>query len=216
MSVALVVVVGVARFLPTDAPLLGSQLTLWTVMLLLYTLLTCARFRGADARTWADVADRQTRPPDVSPLWWWTFGRGTVQAISYVGVAGSVGVVAGAFVLPSAATVADRSEVVLVVLSVTTVATSWLSVHLAYAVHYATTWHHRGEPVPGLEFPGTPEPRLSDFVYFAFTIGMTAGTTDVAVTSTRMRRRVLLHSALSFGYNSVLVALVLAVVIGLV
>ena len=100
-------------------------------------------------------------------------------------------------------------------LSVATVVVSWVSVHVGYAVHYASCYYGEGGGGPGLEFPGTPEPRLLDFAYLAFTIGTTAATTDVVVGSTTMRRRVLGHTLLSFVYNTVVLALVLAVVAGL-
>lgn len=45
-----------------------------------------------------------------------------------------------------------------------------------------------------------------DFLYFAFVVGMTAQTSDVAVTTTAMRRVTLLHSIVSFFFNTVLVA----------
>lgn len=214
VGLAVVVLVGVVPLAPVDAGLVVSQLLLWSVMLLLYSVLTVVRFRGTDAQGWADVADRQTRPPHVPAWWWWSVGRGTVQGSSYVGVAATVGIATGALVLPNAAALSPDEPLLLVGLAVATVVASWVSVHVAFAVHYATAWHHRGTGEPGLDFPGTPHPRLTDFLYLAFAVGMTAGTTDVTVTSTAMRRRVMGHMALSFLYNSVVVALVLAVVVG--
>lgn len=58
----------------------------------------------------------------------------------------------------------------------------------------------------GLDFPGTPEPRGSDFVYFAFVIGMTAQTSDVQITTQRMRSINIVHAIVSFFFNTVLVA----------
>lgn len=92
----------------------------------------------------------------------------------------------------------------------------WLAIHMMTAIHYA---HEYWQPdreaeemsAPrkarrGLEFPGTPEPRGIDFVYFAYVIGMTAQTADTAVTSPAMRKRVLIHGIVSFFFNTVLVA----------
>ncbi|SDL07898.1 DUF1345 domain-containing protein [Paracoccus chinensis] len=60
----------------------------------------------------------------------------------------------------------------------------------------------------GLDFPGNrPEPGPWDFLYYSFTLQMTAQTSDIAVTTTDMRRVTLGHSVLSFFYNAVIVAL---------
>ena len=58
----------------------------------------------------------------------------------------------------------------------------------------------------GLDFPGTAEPGGYDFLYFAFVIGMTAQTSDIAITSTAMRKINLVHAVVSFFFNTVLVA----------
>lgn len=92
----------------------------------------------------------------------------------------------------------------------------WMTIHLMAAIHYAhefwqpdteapTTKAGR-QPVRGLEFPGTKEPRGIDFAYFAFVIGMTAQTSDTALTNSAMRRFALLHGVVSFFFNTVLVA----------
>lgn len=66
----------------------------------------------------------------------------------------------------------------------------------------------------GLDFSGDwPEPGPWEFLYYSFTMGMTAQTSDTAVTSTEMRRVTLVHGILSYFYNAVIVAL--AVNVGL-
>lgn len=88
----------------------------------------------------------------------------------------------------------------------------WLTIHTMTAVHYAHLYwrpstvdgkrQHRG----GMDFPATKEPSGYDFLYFAVVIGMTAQTSDVGVTTTAMRKVTLLHSIVSFFFNTVLVA----------
>jgi len=51
--------------------------------------------------------------------------------------------------------------------------------------------------------------------YLAFTIGMTFQVSDTAVSSPRIRRAVLLHSTLSFIYNTAIRAFVLNLLFGL-
>ena len=55
--------------------------------------------------------------------------------------------------------------------------------------------------------PATAPSRGLGLLYDSFTLGMTAQTSDIAVTTTDMRRVTLAHSALSFFYNAVIGAL---------
>lgn len=61
-------------------------------------------------------------------------------------------------------------------------------------------------PIEGLDFPGGKPPERSDFLYFSAVIGMTAQTADTNITTSRMRRIVLIHSIVSFFFNTVIVA----------
>ena len=97
------------------------------------------------------------------------------------------------------------------VLAFTSVALGWLTVHTMAAMHYAHRYwspdmSEPGQDDHGLDFPGKAEPGGYDFLYFAFIIGMTAQTSDVAITSTGMRKINLLHAVVSFFFNTVLVA----------
>ncbi|MDE1158489.1 MAG: DUF1345 domain-containing protein [Neorhizobium sp.] len=58
----------------------------------------------------------------------------------------------------------------------------------------------------GLDFPQTSAPGGYDFLYFSFVIGMTAQTSDVAITTTGMRKLNLVHAVVSFFFNAVLIA----------
>ncbi len=105
-------------------------------------------------------------------------------------------------------------------LTLAAVALSWAVTHTAYTLRYAHL-HYRGNrnhdksPDGGLQFCGTKEPSDIDFAYFAFTIGMCFQVSDVVVRSTGMRREVLVHAVLSFVYNTVILALALNLVFGL-
>ncbi len=84
---------------------------------------------------------------------------------------------------------------------------SWFFVHTIMTLHYA---HDHYSPRAGgrLEFPDKPpEPSYGDFLYFAFTIGAAAQTSDVTIASPRIRRVVLLHTVLSFLFNTTILAL---------
>ncbi len=89
---------------------------------------------------------------------------------------------------------------------------AWTFGNAVYALHYAHLFYSRddaGKDRAGLEFPGTAEPLMSDFVYFAFTLGVAVQTSDVQVTSRHIRKVVTAHSVIGFFFN--LGALALAI-----
>lgn len=89
----------------------------------------------------------------------------------------------------------------------------WLFANCVYALHYA---HHfyLGGSGGGLDFPGTKQPGFSDFAYFAFTLGMTFQTSDVSITSPRLRSVVVLHSFAAFVFNIGVIAFTINVLGG--
>jgi uncharacterized membrane protein len=101
------------------------------------------------------------------------------------------------------------------ILTLSTVIFSWMLVHTVFGLHYAHVFYGDGdEPgqdqhAGGLEFPGEHRPNYFDFAYFAFVIGMTCQVSDVQTTSRQLRRLTLLHSVLSFGFNTVILALLI-------
>jgi uncharacterized membrane protein len=94
----------------------------------------------------------------------------------------------------------------------------WFTIHAMAALHYAHVFWMDDEetdsgskskdrkPVGGLEFAGKERPEGWDFLYFSTTVGMTSQTSDTEVSTTQMRRIVLLHSVVSFFFNTVIVA----------
>jgi uncharacterized membrane protein len=85
-------------------------------------------------------------------------------------------------------------------LIVGTLALAWLFSNTIYALHYAHVYYVEGSK-GGLNFSGTGSPDYSDFIYFAFTLGMTFQTSDTAVESRHMRQIVTVHSLLAFVFN---------------
>ena len=97
---------------------------------------------------------------------------------------------------------------------------SWSLVHTVFAVRYAHLYYadHKTKPethAGGLDFPDEPKPDFVDFAYFSFVLGMTFQVSDVSITSKKIRRMVLWHSLISFGYNAVIIALTINVIAGL-
>ncbi|MCW3119599.1 MAG: transrane protein [Chitinophagaceae bacterium] len=97
---------------------------------------------------------------------------------------------------------------------------SWILVHTVFAVRYAHLYYadHKTKPgihAGGLNFPDDDKPDFVDFAYFSFVLGMTFQVSDVSITLKNIRRMVLWHSLISFGYNVVIIALTINVVAGL-
>ena len=88
-----------------------------------------------------------------------------------------------------------------VVLIVTTLVLAWLFANTVYALHYAHIYYLEGSK-GGLNFSGDPDnPDYSDFIYFAYTLGMTFQTSDTGVETRQLRRVVTVHSFAAFVFN---------------
>ena len=84
---------------------------------------------------------------------------------------------------------------------VATLALSWLFGNTVYALHYAHVYYLEGSE-GGLDFSGDPDcPDYGDFVYFAYTLGMTFQTSDTGVMTRQLRRIVTVHSLAAFVFN---------------
>ena len=97
-----------------------------------------------------------------------------------------------------------------VVLGSVGVVLSWLMLQVAFTLHYAFAFHNGGDMIVNDE----PEPDLFDFAYVAFTIGTSFTIVDATIRTRHMRRVVLGHSVLSFGFNTVLLGLVVTFLAG--
>lgn len=160
----------------------------------LVSLVPLLRERGADAiRARADT--------NVANRW-------VVLAISTLLTLVIMAAIAGE--LPAARS-GDLSSIVQLVLTLLLI---WLFANAVYALHYAHDYYtvhpeERGRDRGGIIFPGTAEPGYADFAYFAFTLGMTFQTSDVAITATRIRAVALLHSFGAFLFSMGIIAFTL-------
>ncbi|RWO66115.1 MAG: DUF1345 domain-containing protein [Mesorhizobium sp.] len=110
----------------------------------------------------------------------------------------------------------DRSHPVELTFALLSIPLGWFTIHAMAALHYAHVYWMDGDavdaetrkkiPVGGLLFPGDKRPEGWDFLYFSTVIGMTAQTADTNISTTHMHRVVLVHSILSFFFNTVIVA----------
>ncbi len=107
-----------------------------------------------------------------------------------------------------------------VVLAFVTVAGSWFTVALIFALHYAHEFYAPADCTAdgvegGLVFPGGEEPDYWDFLHFALVIGVAAQTADIGFSSKGMRRTGTVHCLLAFVFNTVVLALTINLLAGL-
>ncbi|TQX86222.1 MULTISPECIES: DUF1345 domain-containing protein [Rhizobium] len=93
-----------------------------------------------------------------------------------------------------------------------TILISWVFLHTLFTTHYAHRFYADSSGKPPIRFPDDiKEPNYWDFLYFTFTIGVASQTADVAIATTSMRKTALLHSVLSFLFNTTILALAINV-----
>ena len=104
-------------------------------------------------------------------------------------------------------------------LGVIAVAGGWFLIHTVYTLRYAHLYYYDesldATACGGIRFPGTDQPNDFDFAYFAFTLGTSFAVSDPQVTETRVRREVIVHSIISFAYNSLIIGLVINLFAGI-
>lgn len=93
---------------------------------------------------------------------------------------------------------------------------SWFLVHTLFTLRYAHIFYGNDVENPtnhagGLDFPDEKKPGYLDFAYFSFVLGMTFQVSDVEITSRNIRKLALLHGLISFGFTTVILAIVINV-----
>ena len=81
---------------------------------------------------------------------------------------------------------------------------SWATVHMLYALRYAAMYY--SDPEGGIDFNNSSQPRFSDFLYLAYTVGMTYQVADTDVKTSAFRKVILSHAALSFIFGTAIIA----------
>jgi uncharacterized membrane protein len=135
-------------------------------------------------------------------------------------VAASIALFAVGFLLGASKAAMPSHLVVHLILTLSTVVFSWAIVHTVFGLRYAHSFYGSGDDpkvhAGGLIFPGERPPDYFDFAYYAFVVGMTCQVSDVQISSRRMRRLTLLHSVLAFGFNTIILALLINTVSSLI
>jgi uncharacterized membrane protein len=163
-----------------------------------FVILVWASIAGADASATARIA----RAEDAS--------RAAAEAILLgAGVASLLAVV---FTLAQAGHATAPERGLMTALAIASVALAWLSVHTVFLLRYARIYY--SPPDGGIDF-GPEPPGYGDFAYLALTIGMTFQVSDTDLTAKRMRRVALHHALLSYLFGTVIVAITVSSVAGL-
>ena len=105
-----------------------------------------------------------------------------------------------------------------ILLVIVTLGLAWTFANVVYTLHYAHLYYSGsdgGGDHGGLDFPGKrPEPDYWDFLYFSVTLGVALQTSDVGITSPRIRRIVTLHCVEAFVFNLGVLALAINILSG--
>ena len=106
----------------------------------------------------------------------------------------------------------DSNKILHTIIAMSPVFLSWFLLHSIFTIRYAHLYNdhnklNTGSDIGGINFPSDSEPDYVDFAYFSFVIGMTFQVSDAAINSKVIRRFVLLHSIISFIFNTIIVAL---------
>lgn len=145
-------------------------------------------------------------------------GRNVLLLMAVCGVVASIAAIVSE--LSTAKSSHGVAQAVQTSLGIGTVALSWLFLQTFLAQHYAhdyyaTSRSEDGKEHGGLDFPGDKEPGYWDFFHFSITIGATAQTADIVITSKAMRLTVTWHALMSYAFNTVVLALAISLLAGL-
>jgi uncharacterized membrane protein len=121
--------------------------------------------------------------------------------------------IAVAFALAQAGGEHHAARAGLTILALGSVALSWACVHTVYMLRYARLYY--APPVGGIGFADDQPPEYLDFAYLAFTIGMTFQVSDTDLAKKRIRRTAIHHALLSYFFGTVILAVAINAVAGL-
>lgn len=158
----------------------------WDVAALVIIGIIALDMRGADAERTGVVARRDDMNHSISDAIVLTASLVSVGAVVYV--------------------LADKgASMVHVGFALLSIVISWATVHMLYALRYAALYY--SDPEGGVDFNSDDEKtRFSDFLYMAFTVGMTYQIADTDLHTSKFRKVVLGHAVLSFIFGTTIIA----------
>ena len=106
-----------------------------------------------------------------------------------------------------------REQVLTAAIALVSVGLSWFSVHTLFGLRYARQYYTG--PDGGIRFNQDEPPRYVDFLYVAFTVGMSFAISDTNVESPEIRATVLRHALLSYVFGSLILGSVVNLIAGI-
>ena len=124
--------------------------------------------------------------------------------------------------LPDARKEQGLMHIVSLVVVLLSLLIAWLFSNLVWMLHYAHMYYRDSAAIGGLRFPTQKNdrderrhcPDYWDFIYFSLTMGMAFATSDVEIERGDIRRIAVIHSAVAFFYNLVVLAFTINVTAG--
>ncbi|MFB2572358.1 DUF1345 domain-containing protein [Micrococcus sp. IITD107] len=169
----------------------------WILFGLAYMVLTLVRFWSASPRRLYRDLRIHSRGPSERSIGFWRIGSTlswTVQ-LSFTALVVVVAMMLDPMI---------RGHLELRVLGVLVVAVSWGMLVIAQALAYARTYAKSSRS--GVEFAGTSDPVLSDFITLSVCISAMFGPADATLSGRSIRGRLRNHVLVSFAFNSMVVA----------
>lgn len=204
-----IIVAGLAYILLPPWALGVSRIIMtWNIGAICFLSLTLAMMNGATPQTMRHKAQIQDE------------NRLTILTLFVVSSCASL--LAIAYILKNSKALPEWQLTLHVGLSIVTIIVSWVLVHTMFALHYAHLYYSNNANKysqinsEGLNFPHESQPDYWDFLYFSFVIGMTCQVSDVAISGRSMRRLALVHGILTFFFNTVILALSINIIAGLI
>ncbi len=201
---AAVVATAIAYLATMSLPDELNLLIPYDVGVAVYLALCCALMGRASAEDAAQIS-RRGEPNNVL----------TLIVVNVLAIASLVGVAAMLNRPPNR----PRWEINLhMAASLLAVILSWFLTHTYFGLHYMRLYYDDhivdGKLVyhMGLEFPERATADFWDFMYYSFTIAMCFQTSDVTVTSIRIRRVTLVHAIFSFLFVTAIIGFVVNVI----
>jgi uncharacterized membrane protein len=134
--------------------------------------------------------------------------RGVILALVLLAILAALGAIVAALIAVRGPAKSETLPVA--ALAGITLIISWVVLQSIFAAHYAHRHFQavsQSGPPAGFLFPGEAPRTYMDFVYLAVCIGATAQISDPCVPTTPLRNLVTAHAAVSFFYNTAVLAL---------
>ncbi len=198
------------------AQLLIANLDFAALVTLAWTGVACLYISGSLLIGWREAHYRRrsgTLRQQRLPGWIRTAADITPVAAATLWLATAIGHIAdiplseGASALVKLYVTFNDGEVLAVVIGIL----GWLILHIGFAHMYERADSESG--FKAFDFPKTPRPTSSEYLYLGFTIGATFATSDVDVNTSRVRWMMTAQSILAFAYNAAVIAVVVRILI---